>query len=268
MDLVLLIWYFFSYAVFGYIVEVLYCSLGQRRFVNRGFLHGPYLPIYGFGALLVIFFGEIAHNPVFLFLLAFFGTSALEYFTGYLAEHLFNIRLWDYSTYPFNFKGRICLLNSSLFGLLSLVVNYIIHPFLSSLIYSLDKSILGPGSMIIVLLLSVDSTSSIFRMSAFQKQLSEFRVKKGEIENRLKILRNFKENKMLEGLRVRLDVELDDLRLHMTTSAKRILNAFPSLTSSNEEKRLLLENLRKSIKENSLHKRFHDSRNRSKKRDD
>nr|WP_319474943.1 putative ABC transporter permease [uncultured Sphaerochaeta sp.] len=269
MDLTLLIWYFFCYAILGYIVEVLYCSIRQGTLVNRGFLHGPYLPIYGFGAVLVIFiFARITNNPFVLFFISVIGTSILEYATGYLSETLFSIRLWDYSTAHFNLKGRICLLNSTLFGLLSLFVTYGVHPHLSALFEHFTPAVMEHGAKIIIILFSVDTTISVLGMSAFQRQLAEFREKRREIEIRLKVLHEFKENKMLEGLRVKLDTELDELRMRLSISAKRILHAFPSLTSSNEEKRLLLETLRKTIRETALHKKLHDKKHRSDKRDD
>ncbi len=102
-----------------------------------------YLPIYGFGAVLVIFvFARLSNNPLILFFIAVIGTSILEYATGYLSETLFSIRLWDYSSTRFNLKGRVCLLNSTLFGLLSLFVTYGVHPPISQrfLINSLQLS--------------------------------------------------------------------------------------------------------------------------------
>jgi len=269
MDLTLLIWYFFCYSILGYIVEVLYCSIRQGSLVNRGFLHGPYLPIYGFGAVLVVFvFARLSNNPLILFFIAVIGTSILEYATGYLAETLFSIRLWDYSSARFNLKGRVCLLNSTLFGLLSLFVTYGVHPHLSAVFDHSTPAVMELGAKIIIILFSVDTTISVLGMSAFQRQLADFREKRREIESRLKVLHEFKENKMLEGLRVKLDTELDELRMRLSISAKRILHAFPSLTSSNEEKRLLLETLRKTIRETALHKKLHENKHRSKKRDD
>ncbi len=269
MHSTLLIWFFFVYSLLGYIVEVLYCSIGERRLVNRGFLIGPYLPIYGFGALMVLFcFYPLSSGPVTLFLISFAGTSVLEYATGFLAEKLFKIRLWDYSKYPFNFKGRVCLLNSTLFAILSIVVTYLLHPHIANLIAGFDRAVLEYGAMAILLLFAIDSTKSILHMSIFQRQLSEFREKKREIESRLRILREFKENKMLEGLRIKLDTELDELRLHLSFSAKRILDAFPSLTSNSEEKRLVLDTLRKTIGDHALQRRFQELRKRRKKRDE
>ncbi len=245
MRMDLLICSFFVYAAIGYIVEVLYCSLFSRRFVNRGFLHGPYLPIYGFGALLVIYlFGDFSSNPLLLFVLAMIGTSALEYLTSYLLEQFFHTKLWDYSHYRFQIRGRVCLLNSTLFGLLGLCIIYIVNPVVLQVLVQLDDALLATCSHLIILIIAVDTTSSVFRMASFQKQITEFRLKKAEIEERLHILSRMKSSKALEGLRLTLDTELEELRGRLNASAKRILDAFPSITSSNEEKRQLFEVLK------------------------
>src|SRR5690554_3661223 len=92
------IWFFFIYALFGYIVEVIYCSIGEKRVVNRGFLHGPYLPIYGFGALLILIcFSSLYDRPLLLFVCSMVATTALEYLTSFILEQLFQSKLWDYS---------------------------------------------------------------------------------------------------------------------------------------------------------------------------
>lgn len=247
MQLDLLISYFFCYAVIGYMVEVLYCSIPLKRFVNRGFLHGPYLPIYGFGGLaIVLLFQNRATHPIIVFLLAFVLTSMLEYVTSFLLEKLFNAKLWDYSTYPFNLHGRVCLLNSTLFGLLGLLVIYGLHPLVASLLEHLQPPVLDTLSTAIMVVVSIDATSSIFRMTAFQKQLGEFRIKAQQIEERLALLAD---SKNLEQLRIRLDEELEELKRLMNAASRRILDAFPSLTSANEEKRLQIEKLRQNAAE-------------------
>ena len=87
---------FFIYSVLGYFCEVVYCSVGQKRFVNRGFLYGPYLPIYGFGSLIVtVLLDPLSKWPVAVFILAFILTSCLEYFTSWLLEKFFSVKLWD-----------------------------------------------------------------------------------------------------------------------------------------------------------------------------
>ena len=106
------------YSFLGWIVECTYCVLGTGVWINRGFLYGPFIPIYGFGAVLVL--GAINYLPNNIFII-FLGsiiiTSILEYLTSYLMELFFHTRWWDYSELPFNLNGRICLLNSLLFGI-------------------------------------------------------------------------------------------------------------------------------------------------------
>lgn len=256
MTLDLLILYFFCYSLLGYIVEVVYCSIGEKRLVNRGFLHGPYLPIYGFGALLILLsFSRFSDNVLVLFLLSVVGTSALEYLTSYLLEVLFHAKLWDYSTYPLNIRGRVCALNSTLFGLLSLSLIYVIHPFLARLFTHLSDPVLSVGARLILLVISIDTTSSIFRMAAFQRQLADFRLKVREIEERIDLLSKLKATESLETLRERLDSEREVLRQRLERTSKRILDAFPSITSANEEKRQLFEVLKKRAREGRVLRR-------------
>ena len=120
---------FLIYSVIGWISEVIYCSILQHKLVNRGFLHGPICPVYGFGGLLVVFFLEpFAGNIFYLFFMASIVTSVLEYATSWVLETIFATKWWDYSDLRFNIHGRICLLNSLLFGLMSVVGVKIMHP--------------------------------------------------------------------------------------------------------------------------------------------
>lgn len=99
------IFYFMIYSVVGWIYETTLCSITDRHFVNRGFLNGPYCPIYGSGALLdVLILGRI-ENPFLLFILGVLVTCSLEYLTSYVMEKLFKARWWDYSDKKFNIGG-------------------------------------------------------------------------------------------------------------------------------------------------------------------
>lgn len=101
------IFYFMIYSVVGWIYETTLCSITDRHFVNRGFLNGPYCPIYGSGALLdVLILGRI-ENPFLLFILGVLVTCSLEYLTSYVMEKLFKARWWDYSDKKFNIGGRV-----------------------------------------------------------------------------------------------------------------------------------------------------------------
>ena len=237
--------YFVLYAFIGYISEVIYCSVPMRRLVNRGFLYGPYLPIYGFGALLVLvplMFFET--HPVLVFIIAFFLTSALEYVTSFLLEKIFQTQLWDSSKKFANIHGRVCLQNSTLFGLMGLVAVYWVHPFVVSFVSGIPDSVLHPLSSVLLLGITIDATSSIFRMASFQRQLIEFRHKVEELEHRFELLAKQKPNPSLERLKVRLDAELEERRLRLNKYSRQILDAFPSITAKNDEQRLQLELLK------------------------
>lgn len=120
--------WFFVYSVYGWCYETIFCSIQKGSFVNRGFLFGPYLPIYGFGALFVIFLLHANMNKIHQFFLCMVVTSVLEYLTSYLLEVIFDRKWWNYNNYTLQLNGRICLLASLLFGILGvLLINYF-HP--------------------------------------------------------------------------------------------------------------------------------------------
>ena len=120
---------FFLSSVLGWCMEVV-CKLIQfKRFINRGFLMGPYCPIYGFGAVLVtVLLSRFADDPFAVFALAVLVCGTLEYLTSYLMEKLFHARWWDYSQKRFNLNGRVCLSTVIPFGLLGLGMVYGVKP--------------------------------------------------------------------------------------------------------------------------------------------
>ena len=127
LDYVLL---FFFCSFLGWCMEVI-CKLIQlRRFINRGFLLGPWCPIYGFGAVTItLLLTKFADDPLAVFGLAILLCGTLEYLTSYLMETLFHARWWDYSTRRFNLNGRVCANTLVPFGLLGLVLIYFVRPF-------------------------------------------------------------------------------------------------------------------------------------------
>ncbi len=123
--------FFYATAFLGWCMEVI-CKLIQfRRFINRGFLIGPYCPIYGFGSVLIaLTLSRYADEPVVVFILATVLCGTLEYVTSYLMEKLFHARWWDYSDKRFNLNGRICANTLIPFGLLGLAIIEVLKPLL------------------------------------------------------------------------------------------------------------------------------------------
>ena len=127
--------YFFIYSFLGWVQEILYFLVTERRFRNGGIVIAPLLPIYGIGALsILLFLQPYIHNPFLVFLLSAILASVIEYIGHYAMEKWFHVLLWDYKDKPFNLNGRICLENSLGFGILALFVVYVAHPFIASLV--------------------------------------------------------------------------------------------------------------------------------------
>ncbi len=178
-----LIIYFYIYSVLGYITEVIYCSCINRKLTNRGFFYGPYCPIYGFGAIFsIIFLSDFVSEPILLFVVAFLCMSVLEYITTYIFEMLFNIKLWDYSDMKFNIQGRVCLLNSALFGLLTLFLAYSLHPFVSSYVNKSSGVFKDICVWTIVLTLIYDLIKSIESIHNFEDKLTEISTNLSDIK--------------------------------------------------------------------------------------
>ena len=126
--------FFMLYCMFGWCFESTYCSIKSGHLQNRGFCHGPWLPIYGVGASLLLLFTQ-GHegNRLYLFLGGFFGGTCLERVTGFLMNKIFHMRWWDYSQNPLNFHGYICLPASIGWGLAAIFVIRVVHPRIASI---------------------------------------------------------------------------------------------------------------------------------------
>lgn len=128
-------WTFMIYAFLGWCLEVAYAGLNSGRFINRGFLNGPYCPIYGFGVLIVTtLLNPLKNNLLILFFGSVVITSSIEFLTGLILEKIFSKRWWDYSNVPFNLMGYICLKFSIAWGLGCMFVVEYIYPIVLKLI--------------------------------------------------------------------------------------------------------------------------------------
>ena len=126
-----LMWYFIFYAFLGWCTEVVYAAVNTGQFINRGFLNGPYCPIYGFGVLFVIsLLYPVKDNLLYMFVGSVLITSAIEFTGGYVLEKIFHQKWWDYSGKPLNIRGYICLQFSLIWGIACLVIVDRIHPFI------------------------------------------------------------------------------------------------------------------------------------------
>ena len=152
---------FMIYSVLGWILEVSCKLVEKKKFINRGFLIGPYCPIYGWGALMMTLLLKKYLNDIFtLFIMNILICSILEYFTSYLLEVIFKARWWDYSNKKFNINGRICLETMIPFGLFGLLVMYVINPIIFIILNMIPISIIYFISIVLFLLLLIDTITS------------------------------------------------------------------------------------------------------------
>ncbi len=152
---------FIIYSILGWLMETCLCSFKQKKIVNRGFLIGPYCPIYGWGALIIILtLTKYKNDPFIIFGMALLICSILEYFTSWLMEKFFNARWWDYSTQKFNLEGRICLKNSILFGLGGVLVLLVFQPIIENLLSYVPRSFIFFISSFILIIYIIDNICS------------------------------------------------------------------------------------------------------------
>ena len=159
---------FFVGSVLGWMMEVICKLIQYHRFINRGFLIGPYCPIYGFGSvLLTALLTPYVNSPVIVFFMAIIICGMLEYLTSYLMEKLFHARWWDYSQKRFNLHGRVCADTLIPFGILGLGMIYVVKPFLFeqfNLLSATLKNWLCGGLLALLLCDTVISTTVLSKI--------------------------------------------------------------------------------------------------------
>ena len=153
---------FVFYSFLAWLMEVTQGYVRHKKFVNRGFLIGPYCPIYGYGAIsMTLLLKGYANDPIVLFVMAIVICSILEYTTSFVMEKLFKIRWWDYSNRKFNINGRICLETMIPFGILGCLMIYFVNPFIFAIIDMIPSNLINIIAVILFIIYLVDNAVSI-----------------------------------------------------------------------------------------------------------
>lgn len=202
--------FFFFYCLCGWVWESCYVSIRQRRWVNRGFLHGPLLPIYGSGAIMILLFTLPVRNyPVLLYLSGAAAATLLEYATGAAMERLFKVRYWDYSNQKFNMNGYICLSSSIAWGFFSILLVNLVHPPIARLLLSIPAAFAEPLALVLVAAFTVDTVRSVqaaLDLRAMLEKLTEENEELRRLARRVEIVSAFAEED-LQKFRDRTQVE-------------------------------------------------------------
>ena len=208
-------YYFFMYSFLGWLMESTLNTLKQKTFINRGFLLGPYCPIYGIGmGIIYLICSTLGTHPLLVFISGTFFATLLEYLTGILMEKLFHAKWWDYSPFPYNLKGYICLHVSLAWGLLSTVFICYINPLIQ---VTTKYILLTPGPIFLIILciiFIVDfaySTYTAFKLASKFSALSELQLRERLVQTLSKY--HIQLNKLSAG-------------------EKRLIKAFPTLRLS------------------------------------
>lgn len=153
--------FFFIYCFFGWVWETLYVSAKSHELVNRGFLHGPFLPIYGSGAIVILLSTiGVRDNLLLIYLFGLVSSTILEYFTGAAMEKLFGVRYWDYSKNRFNLNGHICLFVSLAWGVFAMILVRVVHPPIENLVLLIPENVVDISAIVLTLAVAVDTTVS------------------------------------------------------------------------------------------------------------
>ena len=256
---------FILFSFIGWISEVIYVGVtSAHKFVNRGFLYGPLCPVYGFGGVMILMLPPSLYKTwIPLFFASMILCTIVEYFVSWLMEKLFHTRWWDYSHYKIQLNGRICLLNSILFGFLGVVVIHFVYPLMIDLLNSLGQTLINISGMIILAVLSVDIFFTVRKLVDFanvMKKLKEFGetlnshygqeewFKKGSFMEMINSVIERAENRTEEFSQKILE-KIDKVQNLHLPSVEPFLKKFPSIKSTKykEELNMIKEKFHKKI---------------------
>ncbi len=177
--------FFYFYCIFGWCFESMYVSLKTRHLTNRGFLKGPWLPLYGSGAILVLWLTlPFQETPVLVYLTGALGATVLEYVTGEAMVRLFKVRYWDYSDQKLQYRGHICLSSSVAWGFLSLLMVYGVHKPVEQLIFRIHEEVVSVLTFGITVCMVHDFSVAFQKAMDLRELLIQAEQICGELERR------------------------------------------------------------------------------------
>ena len=156
------LFFFYFYCFLGWIWETCYVSVLKAKWVNRGFMRGPFLPIYGSGAIVVLIFTlPFRTSPGLVFVVGMVSTTILEYFTGVAMEQMFHVRYWDYSNQRLNLNGHICVTSSLAWGMFSVILTLYGHTPVERLVSRMSINTLEVIVFVLTVYISIDMAESV-----------------------------------------------------------------------------------------------------------
>lgn len=234
--IVKIIAYFILYSFIGWAIESVYKSILQKKWVNSGFLNGPFCPIYGVGAL--IMFGclkDLRDNIILVFIVGFIVLSIWEYIVGWFLEKIFHTKYWDYTENKLNIKGRVCLFNSTVWGVLSVLFIHFLHPYVEKKIDMIPENILIIVVSILLAYIVGDTIQSVVRTKNLDKRLEKLKQLNETIKEKISELNNIKiakpDSSNLQDIIDKLKEQQEKLKYKVLKQTTRLKKAFPTMKS-------------------------------------
>lgn len=231
---------FIFYSFVGWLYEsALVTYIQKHKFTNRGFLLGPYCPIYGAGAIFCYLLLKDISEPVSLFILSGIICCIIEYLTSYIMEKIFHARWWDYSTMPFNLNGRICLAGYVIFAAGCTIVCLWIQPHINNFLFDIKPLYLQLLSIVILALFIIDLVTTIITWNNLNYHLAtihnELKDKSNQYLDELADkLTNSNLVKAIEKNKV--EININDIKVSMKHKEFRFFKSFPYMQMKNYEK--------------------------------
>ncbi len=267
---------FFLYAFLGWALEVAYYAVKEKRFVNRGFLHGPFVPIYGLSlAVIHLLIGRIFPGippygfiEVFtVFALVVMVSTLLELFGGIMLMNAFEARWWDYSTNRFNYRGYICLKFSLIWGGVGTATILGPHLYVAQpLLAEMDPRLRNVLALSLLTVLFLDATATVFAMAAFKRLLRQIRHNAKRLHETSESLNDAVRDFRFQAFRSHVGTFLNNLRKNeRIASLKEGLDRIRNTAKNLRQKRVTQEfesltKIMRRITENRLYRAFPDVR--------
>ena len=211
---------FITYSFIGWIIEIIDRFKVNKKIVNRGFLIGPYIPIYGCCAIVMVLLLHSVKNPVTLFTSSILIASIGEYVTSYIMEKVFHARWWDYSDYKYNLNGRICLINCLGFGILGFILIKYLNNFLYNIYSNLNMTTLNIIFYTLITIFTIDLIVSFIVIFKVKKMSLKFRNPDNTNEITKKVHEILKNNPLMK----RLFMAFPNVKLIIKKGASTIKN--------------------------------------------
>jgi uncharacterized membrane protein len=224
--------YFLIYSFLGWCLEVIYCAVSTGEIVNRGFLNGPVCPIYGFGMLTVLaVLTPLRHSVLALYLCGVLLSTAIELVGGWVLYQVYHTRWWDYSDFPFNIGGYICLEFSLLWGVGTVVVMRVIHPSIARMVGMVPQLV---GWIVIGVLYAVYA-ADLVATTVIAKRLSRELDALEEVAESIHVVSDAL-TQVLGVTALESDQKLDEGKQHLKQAAAGARNAAQQRTVAEKEK--------------------------------